>query len=201
MNQRIPFFSAREINSVDDYERLFHLKSYIKEKSGRFEYDRKKNPVLLDLMKKSGYAKYQKFQTHRKCWENLERNIPLAYLKAIGGDIDTIRQIFKTDVEEYDRALKVALFPKYWTVRIFAAMYQSRKFPPNIAEDEAIEFLKTFSAEKKLRCCINYPSIKTIWIEDFGKEVKYSYYRPAIKFTKNMLILSNDGSGIGVSTL
>ena len=46
MGKVIPQFSIRNINKIDDYERFYHSKAYLK--------------------KKSGYTKFNKFVEHRK---------------------------------------------------------------------------------------------------------------------------------------
>jgi hypothetical protein len=195
----IPFISVRQVNQIEDYERFYHLKTYIKCKSDRYkDTGRKKNPVIVELVKKSGYSKYQKFREHRKDWNNIKRDIPILYLKSIGVDLEVIEDLVKVDLEEFEKVLEIPLFPTCGVIRYMACVYGTKEFESGTTEEEAIEILKEFTSIKRIRCCINYPYLKTIFVEPNG-DVFYHYYRPSVKFTKNKLVLKKDGNGIGTS--
>ncbi len=197
----IPFFSAREINTIGDYERFRNTRAYIKERSFLFgSSDNKKNALLDELMRQSGYSKFRKFREHRKEWDDLLRNIPLGYLFAIGVNIEELMRNVSIDMEEYRRALKIPLFPGSAVIRLMGGFYQDKKFPPATPEYKAIEILKEFSTANRLRCCINFHNLKTIWIEP-GEEVHYSYYPPEIKITKKWAVIKSDGRFIGTSCI
>lgn len=199
--QIIPFFSALEINNSYDYERFFHTKSYIQNQSSKYrDPSLKQNPVVLDLMEKSGYKKLHKFRNHRKDWDNARGEAPLGYLNAIGVDLKILKFCVEADKWEYDRALQIPLFPKFVVVRYMSAVYGTMELPSDTSEYVAIEMVKDYSREHGFRCYINYPELKTVWIEPNG-DVHYSYYRPSIRFTKNMVIFGSDGSGLGITTI
>ena len=196
-NRVFPFFSAMEINTLDDYERFYHTRSYIQNQSSKYrDPSLKQNPVVLDLMEKSGYRKLHKFRNHRKDWDNARGKAPLGYLNAIGVDLKILESCVEADKWEYDRALHIPLFPRFVVVRYMAGIYGDMELPENTSEYAAIEMVKDYSREHGKRCCINYPELKTVWIEPNG-DVNYSYYRPSIRFTKDRAIFGSDGSGIG----
>lgn len=196
----IPFLSAREINSLDDFIRFRHTKSFISQKSSQVKDSRRQTPGLIELMKMCGYASFQKFREHRQEWDLLERKVPLVYLGAIGADIESIMHTVCIDQQEYDMAFKVPLFPRFAVVRLMAAVYQNIEFPAGADEDKAVNILKEYSREKGLRCCINYPDLKTIRIEPDGN-VFYSYYRPAVEISGKWAIFISGGRNIGVTRL
>lgn len=198
MKNIIYFLSAKEINNIENYNRFYHTKAYIKQKSEVFIDNRNYKEQTKSLMAASGYNDLVKFRKHRINWNNLERSIPLKYLEAIDADLNTLKFTVELDQQEYDRALEIKLFPKSAVIRIMAAVYSDLKFPENTPETEAIEIAKRFFEEKNLMGCINFPDIKTIWIEPNGV-VKKTYYRPSIKITNTLLIPSNNGKGIGMS--
>ena len=192
MSQVIPFLSAREINKAEDYERLFHTKNYIRQNSKKIKDSRKPTEELLNLMKASNYSKFQKFREHRYLWDNCKKDIPLSYLKAIGINLEILKFAVELDIEEYERALEIAHYPKYFTIRRMACVYQSIKIPDGFSESRAIEFAK----EYKSNCCIVIEEFKSIFIEPNGN-VKYYYYRPEVKINKRMVSFGYAGTGIG----
>ncbi len=199
--QIISFLSAREINTLKDYEKFFHTKSYIQSKSPQYQDPSlKQNPVVLDLMEKSGYKKHQKFRRHRKEWDNARGEVPVGYLNAIGVDMKILNYCIEADQWEYDRALQIPLFPRFVVVRFMAGVYGNIEIPEGTPEFAAIEMVRDYSKEHGFRCCINYPELKTIWIEPKG-DVNYSYYRPSVRFTKKKVIFGSDGCGIGITTI
>ena len=133
-----------------------------------------------------------KFIRHRKEWDNLERNIPLDYLNHIGIDLNTLKTTVEIDQEEYEDVLKLPLYPKYFTVRYMPTIYGSVKLPDNCLETEAIEIVKNFSKKTGLKCNINYLNLKTILIE--RDNVYVAYYKPEIRITNKLLIISKDYS-------
>lgn len=187
----IPILSALEINHIEDYTRFRNLKLYIQSKS-------KLVPHSKELSELSCYRNPNKFQSHRKEFDSCKRDIPLQYLEAIGVDVKTVTFCQELDKEEFERTKALQnLTPKHAIVRYMAAVYGSKSFPPNTSEAEAIEILRAFCQETKLLCAINYPSFKTIYISNAGETVLETYYPPEIQFTKEKLVLAEDGHGIG----
>ncbi|MDH5719832.1 MAG: hypothetical protein OEZ13_04330 [Spirochaetia bacterium] len=196
MSKVIPQLSAREINRCEDYERLFHAKRYIGQKSSLYKDTGKPTEPILELMKAVNYSKYNKFKEHRRQWDSCEKSIPLAYLRAIDADIEILKFTVSVDQEEYENAAQIITYPKHFMVRLMAAFYQSLKIPDGMSENDAVGYVKEFSREKRLRCCIATPPLKSIFIEPDGK-VNYIYYRPEIKISKNEVSFSYDGRDIG----
>lgn len=186
----IPFFSARQINLIQDYQRFRNTKSYISSRSSRFETTR-------ELMEKSGYAKLNKFRSHRKEFDDMSRDIPLGYLEAIGINSATFRFCNELDYEEFESARNIeVLYPEYGTVRYMACVYSSVKFPSKLTEDMAVEYLQDHYGSKGFICWINYPDFKTVLIKP-GENAKRFYYPPEIRYTKLHAVSIGDGSRIG----
>lgn len=191
----IPFFSAIEINQIEDYIRYRNLKLYIQSRS-------KLVPTSMDLMKLVGYGNLQKFRDHRSEFDRCQRDIPLSYLKAIGVELDVMKFCFELDQEEFERTKNLnQFFPKYATMRYAPAIYGTKRFQPGTSETEAIAQLTELCKETKLSYAINYPNFKTIWISKAGESVIVTYYPPEYKITKTKLVLGRDGYGIGHTSL
>jgi len=186
----IPFFSATKINTIEEYKRFYHVKSYIQSKSKDF-------PTTLELMNKTGYRDLNKFRRHREAFDKLGRNIPLLYLKAIKVQIETLKFCAELDMEQFKRACEIKpLYPKYGAVRYSAAFYSNIDILAGMDEENAIGLIKRFSTEKHIRCFINYPDFKTVFIEPDSK-VHTVYFPPQMHFTKHWLIIGKDGKRIG----
>ena len=199
-NLILSIFAPKEINRVSDYERFRNTKAFIRQQSLNIPDNQRITPALKSLLKRLGYSRFDKFRKNRMEWDNLQRWVPLAYLAAIGADIEIIDYLVRLDQQEYDKALMIPLFPEYAVVRLMAAVYSQQCLPPATPEFEAIEILKKYSGEHGLRCCIKFPDIKTIWIEPDGN-VHYSFYRPSFRVTKSWAIFSQDGKDVAVSSI
>ena len=75
-------------------------------------------------------------------------------------------------------------------------MYDEKHFRKGTTEEEAVKMMREFAKKNRVRCCINYPSLKSIWVE-YDREDTVSYYPPKLKFTNWWLIPLEDGQGIG----
>ncbi len=192
--KEIPFFSVEEINEIKDYNRFYYTKAYLKQKSGDLTFFKNQTGDIKKLAIKSGYKNFNKFIQHRKEWHILERKIPLAYLKAIGVDLDVLEFTTELDKEAYEKVLSIPLYPKYFMLKI-TPLAVSKPFPPGLSENEAIEYLKDFAYGKKL-CLIHYPSIKTIGVRP-DRSTFTSYYEPGIKITREYAIPTYSGPDIG----
>ncbi len=194
--KEIPIFSAKEINKVEDYERFFHTKAYINKKTGKLIYYKGKSHEIIKLARRCGYKGFNKFREHRKEWHNLERQIPRSYLNEINAKLDIIKFTVEIDQEEYKKAVKIAIYPRYATVRLMAAVYTSIELPEGVSENEAIEILKDYSKKKNRSCWITIYDIKTIWVYPSGN-VHTTYYKPEIRISNKFLIPSLSGRDIG----
>jgi hypothetical protein len=192
-----PIFSVdSSINKVEEYIPFRHTKAYIKSCADKY---RNKHELLLLV----GYGKnsYSKFCNREADWLSFQRSIPLKYLSAIGAELSQIEIEAAADRNDYENVLKLPLpNPQNAVVRAMATVYFAHKFEPGTSEAEAIEIMKTYSTEKGMRCCINYPGIKSIWIEP-GQKVGISFYFPTITITKTELVPSYMGQGIGKAYL
>jgi hypothetical protein len=192
--REVPFFSVREINRVEDYERFRHCKAYLKSKSN----ERADENVLRVECGYSLKNSINKFRIHRKEWGDLERRIPLKYLSAIGVDLETLNFALELDCEEFDKAIEIPVFPRVAGFRVMAAVFSEFGLPENTSEQEAIEVTKRFAREKGFRSFITVRDLKTIWVEPNGT-VFTSFYRPCLEITKTYVEANSDGSWVGKS--
>ena len=194
--KEIPFFSVRDINVIEDYERFYHTRAYLLKKSGKLRYKRKELPKLKIIAEKSGYKKFNKFIRHREEWHELTRKIPLAYLQAIKAKLDVIKFTVGLDKKEYEELLKIPIYPKFATEKMMSVVYRTIELPPGTDEKEAIELMRDYSSRKKRLCWIKINNIKTIFFFPDGN-YKIDSYKPGIKITKKHLIPTAFGRGIG----
>jgi len=189
--RELSIFSAQEISSINEYERFHHTKAYVKSKS---ELVISKNELLTAC----GYRNIDKFKKHRMEWDRLLRPVPLSYLSSIGVDMKVITLTIEVDKEEYMKALRVPLYPKAAVVRLMATVYCDIPCPLGTTEEEAIEILKRYSGEKNKRCSINYPELKTVWVDPSGT-VEVVYYETIAHVSRKYLIPSGSGGSTGKS--
>ncbi len=200
----ISCFSVMEINTCDDYQRFRNTRAYIGNLYEDFIRNRPFEEVHRELMLASGYAKYFKFLDHLKKWNSLRMKVPNRYLERIGCKQNVIEFTYELDRQEYEKALEVARYPRIGILRMMAAMYSPLYFPDGTSEEAAIELLikkqKKMAADHhgiQFRMAINYPGIKMIFVEAYGK-IEIQYYRPFLRFSKSYLMFdTEDGSGQG----
>jgi len=180
--------SIHQLEKLSDYERFFHTKAYIKSKSNAFEDNK-------DLMRSCGYSNLRKFRFHRKAWDDLERPVPRKYLRAIGVNIDTLKFTIELDTEEYDKALQFPLSPAKALLRVMPAVFSTVQFPEGVTEEEAVCLLKGLSRKTGKYGFINYEKIKTTFAQPDGF-VFTKFYKPLLRVTSDMVIASEDGSGL-----
>ena len=183
-------FTPVEINRIEDYTRFRNTKAYIRQLSSRFE-------STEELMKKSGYAKFEKFKKHREEFDNLDRWVPLKYLDAIGANRATLKFCGELDHEEFEDATEIEeLYPEYAVVRIIPSVYSGFELPEGITETEAIEFLIQYSAETGKMYFLNYHDFKTVIIDSDGT-VNTVYHPPSFRITKSYLIPETTNNNLG----
>lgn len=197
--KEIPFLSVNEINSVEDYERFYHVKAYLKQKSGALTYFKDEVDDLKELAGQSGYKKFNKFIEHRKEWHEFTRRIPLSYLEAIDVKLDVLQFTVELDKKDFEKALKLRLHPEYFMIN-YSPIPLSKSFPPDTSEEEAVNILREYCREKEKLCLINYPALKTIGVRPDGS-VFTIYYEPEIKLTKDHVIPVKSGKSIGKTYL
>ncbi|HUZ17835.1 MAG TPA: hypothetical protein VMV68_05575 [Spirochaetia bacterium] len=201
MSQIIPVFAAREINRTTQYVRFYHTRAYLEQKSRCIPYSiALHHEEILSLMVKCGYRnrRPERFNAHRRQWDQLERPIPRSYLAAIGADVEIMQFTAELDAEEYDSVLEVPLSPRFATVRLMPAVYTRLELPEGIEETDAVSFVSELAQHQGRRCCIGFRDIKTIWIEANG-EITYSFHRPQLRVTKSYVTPRNE-SGVAART-
>jgi hypothetical protein len=197
MSHIVRRFVAREINESTQYVRFFHTRSYLEQKSRIFPYSvALHHDRIYQLMARCGYRNRRpdKFNAHRRQWDQLERPVPRAYLREIGADVEVLLFTAELDADEYDDVLRLPLTPRYATVRVMPAVYSRLELPEGIEEAEAVTYVRDFARKRGKRCCIGFRDIKTIWIEATG-DVTYSFYRPQLRVTKSYVMPTNEQVG------
>ena len=181
--------SVHHLEKLSDYERFFHTKAYIKGKSDSFTNEK-------ELMRKCEYASLNKFRIHRKAWVNLERPIPIKYLRAIGVSLDTLRFTVELDGEEYEQALSLPFSPRKAVIRVMPTIFSTVELPEGVNEEDAIFVLKKMSRKIGKYCFINFDNVKTVFAEPDGF-VFAKFYPPMVEIRKDLIIASHDGAAIG----
>jgi hypothetical protein len=130
---------------------------------------------------------------------HLRREVPYQFLSAIHASIEQIKALCIADNEEFERIKERRdLFPYRVIIRFIPAVYQSREFPYTMKERDAIQYILENLCEGRYRCAINYPELKTIYIEPNG-EIETTFYPPTLHFGLTSLTPSQDGSNEGVT--
>ncbi len=130
---------------------------------------------------------------------HLKEELPYQFLSLIGADREKIEMLAKRDEVDFNRVVKRDDFiVNTVTVRLMSAVYQTRALPYAMAEKEAITYTLENFSKNRFRCAINFPDIKTIFIEIDG-EVDVIYYPPTIDFGETSIIPSLDGSREGIA--
>lgn len=202
MGREIPWFSATDVNKIEDYERFSNTKAYLKKKSGRLIFFKDQTDEIREMAENCGYKKFNKFVEHRKEWHELKRKIPLSYLEEIGARLDVIEFTVELDQEEFEQALNLTFSPDYFTVRMMPSVYINRKLPPGLTEKKAVEYVEEYSKKEKRICWIKISNIKTTWIyPEENKDKLVTYYKPGFTVENNFFIPALSGRKIGKTRL
>ena len=188
---------------LTDYEFCQHTKAYLRKCLAQAGGDFSHRPSATDirLMRGAGYNNWSKFRRHSLEWHDLTRPMPLPYFAAIGGDWRRLDTAVEADRQIYEAARRNLGVPAGWVLRIMAAVYQWRTFPPGlITEQDHIQYVLDFIRSKKLRAFISYPRIEHIWCEPDGT-VHRTHYVPGYQVTKRFLVFDEDGSTQGTTRL
>jgi len=200
MGKVIPHFSIKNINKIDDYERFYHSKAYLKKKSGKLTFFKDEVDEIKKLAKDSGYTKFNKFVEHRKEWHEMKRKIPIKYLEAIGVKLDVLKFTIELDQKEFKEVLKIDFKPRYAAIKFHPIAYKTYEFPPDTSEKKAIEIMQEYAKKEERECIINYPDIKIIFIEPDAR-VHQIYFKPDINIDNEYVYPAKDGEGVGKVTL
>lgn len=204
MSRIISEFSVRDINSIENYERFFHTKNYLRSKTiptdGDFKLSRAVMTESKDMMTALGFSNLEKFIRLKGDWDSLRRKIPLAYLDYIGADRKTLAFTLECDYEEYRATLEIPRYPKTAVVRLMAAVYNSVRIPEGFSEGQAMDYLFGIMEKRRVRCCINYPQLLSVFLEP-GRKVNRVYYPPSLSFARKYATPCEGGEDIGVSRI
>jgi len=195
--KEIPFLSIKDINTIDDYERFFYSKAYLRYLSEHLVFFKDQVKYVKKQAVKSGYSKenFNKFVEHRRKWHSFEKKIPIKYLNTIGADLDLLKLIVEFDKKDYYKVLEMPLSPKTFILNM-RPIPIVKTFPKDTSQEEAIEILKYYANKEDKLCLFNIPVIKTIGVTPEGKILK-KYYEPEMIFTKKYVILNETGEDIG----
>ena len=208
----------RPINTLADYEPSRHAKTYLRalaqaaglplenpsEEEIFFNHFHRRRPDERGqtAMMAAGFAHWGKFLGHLDAWHDLARPVPRAYAEFIGVNEEELRGTVAADQVEYALALELPLRPRSWTLRVFAAMYQSMIFPLGCeTEADCVAHVRDFCRGKPVRACISTPGLKTLWIEPPEGRVDVTLYRPTLKITRRWITFAYDGRIVGTMWL
>lgn len=153
-------------------------------------------------MKKCSYSTSRMpiFLDEIRRWQKGKGSIPLPYLQACKICRDDIEEALEKDICEFNNIKKEIFSPRYATQRIMAAVYRTIEIPEGISEEDAIIEVRKLLKESgyPVRFCLNYPQIKTVYVEQYGS-VHTVWYPPEVKWTETHLFISGDGKSIGKS--
>ncbi|MHC9542906.1 MAG: hypothetical protein AB9903_25620 [Vulcanimicrobiota bacterium] len=188
------FLSDSSPNKVEGYEPYRNVRKYLAHLWSS-KWKQKK-----EIGKACGYRNLTKFHRRMEQWMSLGGDIPMTFFEQIGGDLNILEMAMEVDQAEYDRARERISLPKVFITKMLPGVYSRGRLPENLCEAEAIEYLKEYSREMKMRCIIQYPCILDIVIEPDGKIWRCNY-RPSVKMKGGTLTFSNEGSGLWSTTL
>jgi hypothetical protein len=202
MPKEIPFLSPRQLNTIEDYERFYHTKAYLRSLTiparPLFKGATDTTSRLAAAMNACGYRNLQRFLHHKQDWDHLKRRIPLTYWDCIGVERSVVELTLEADREDYEAALRLPLHPTHATIRVAPAVYVNHRLPDGADEHEAVEYLVEKSKELGKSCCINYTGLKTVTVNRDG-EVNTIYYPPQIVYTGSYAMPTSAGSEVGTS--
>jgi len=78
---------------------------------------------------------------------------------------------------------------------VMPAVFSTVQFPEGVTEEEAVCLLKGLSRKTGKYGFINYEKIKTTFAQPDGF-VFTKFYKPLLRVTSDMVIASEDGSGL-----
>ena len=158
----------KKLNSgVKNYEMFFHTSRFITDKSKGFDIysdDQEK----LRLRQLLGLDDERYFTIEREAWNSVKKDIPLAYLNAIGADLKTIEFTLELDLEEYEKETVRSSSIRFASTKIMKGLYQHLSLPLDITDEKAVEIMKAFSVEIGQKSAIHYPELKLIVFHSDG---------------------------------
>ena len=205
MNIFSSFLPANKCTAVEDYIPFRHTKSYLQQRLDAFNTspeDKTPKERLKELAKALGYAdhSFQKFMVRWEKWQRLEGKVPVKYFEFIGVQPEVLECVQALDLEEFEYALSLPVFPKNFVVRLMAAVYSPVSLPEGTSESDAIEIVQEYQLMKKLRCCIKIQNLKTIFIEP-QQGIQVITYPPILKKEGGFYIAGGVGAKVGMTDI
>lgn len=161
-------------NTVEGYEHYHHTLAYIDHQFRSFKGKSK------DLLALCGYKSSRRFVTRMREWLTLRDPVPLRFLKAIEADLYVMETALALDIREFHELLARGLKPKVFVICNTPMFSRAVSFPGISNEKEAIAFARSTAVMRNTMCLIEYPLIKTIWIEPDGN-ITTRIYPPGMK--------------------
>lgn len=196
IHHQVPWLSART-NECEPFSRFSSTRAYITQRSGVAQGRSETLERTRALMRASGYAKLCKFRKHRERWRQLERDVPLTYLDALGVDREVLQFTVAHDADLHSLELQKPRFPRFASARLMACVYKSHEFPAGTTEVEAIETLKELVQEIRVPWFINYPELLSVWVGPDGGDIQ-RLYTPSVTFTRHAAVFSRGGRRLGM---
>lgn len=182
------------------YERLRRCKDYLRAKSERC-WSRSEHERIGALLgyntSKGGFT--DRFVARRREYDQLQRDVPLVYLEAIGADRAELFRGLAEDYRAYEEALFAPRFPKAAAVRVMPTVYIAEYFEFGTLERRAIQIL----AEKHPTrvCMIQYGDFLLVTVQRSVRTASYSTQPPELRFTSTALTMETRWRSAGQTRL
>jgi len=189
-------------NHTSDYRLFEFTRHYIQSCSKACcENTIYKNPKLAELAKACNYNenKLEKFATHRKSWDRLNKDIPLVYLKEIGVDMEKLKLCQRLDWEnyEYERTQKQQIVEHFIVKKNFM-WYEKELLPIECqTEEAAVNYVNRYlDGIKASEIHMRVGDLKRYYFirrdnQQNNKIYKTVWFEPLFRITKAMLIFED----------
>lgn len=186
-------------NETPRYERFYYTKRYVRAKS---EYHNSEEAQIqigqalgYNVHKSSFFAKLRK---QRLRYDGFERDVPLAYLDAIGVKMHELEVCVEADQELFNRKRKETRYPRVAMVRYMPAVYGTYRFPEGTPEKEAISMLRRSEAAR-FSAVIVYPELLIVMLDRNFTDPVYDFIEPTYTVGKDRLLIRKLPLGMGMT--
>lgn len=205
MNFISSFLAENKYTVVEGFIPFRHTQLYLRRKLETFFTSiigENRKERLKELAHILGYTdhSFPKFLKRIEAWQKLEEKIPVKYFEAIEVQPEVLAYVQELDKEEFEYALSLPTYPKNFVVRLMAAVFIPINLPENTTESEAIEIIREYQEEKKLRCCIKVQNLKTVYIEP-QQGIHTITYPPDLKKEGEFYFVGRSGKNVGISEI
>lgn len=205
MNLIESFLTQNKYTSVEGYIPFRHTISYLQQRFETFcstDIRKSRKERLKELAQSIGYAEnsFPKFLKRIEAWQKLDGKIPVKYFEEIEVQSEVLTYVQELDMEEFEYALSLPVYPKNFIVRTMPTVYIPVSLPDGTTESEAIEMVREYQEEWKSRCCIKIQHLKTIYIEP-QHAIHTFTYAPILKKEGGFYFAGGGGKAIGVTQI